>query len=894
MRESQVPSPKSQVSSGVRSLKTSPKSQVSSLKSSDFRLPLSDCRFASRLQNPEFRFSFRTWDFLKIVFVLLAFVVSEQAQARRVVIIKADGVGQDLVDELVRTRDPKTGMSALPWIKRVFYDGGARLENFYTRGITLSAPSWALLDTGQHAQIKGNVEFDRYTMQSYHYLDTFEFFVNAARSRRTDMYGVEVLDDLGVPLLSDAYKFENRYISPQIYQRGARLEIFPNGFENRFTSRTPRELLDEFTIGWSGRDIVSAQTERDIIKLINESNVDYLDYFTSDIDHVAHLNRDRFSQMNELKRLDALVGRIWTAIERSPRADETALILISDHGMNTSERLYSQGYNLVWLLGSAAGGGHHTITKRWSWNEFTVKGIAPEMSFAKDAVNVAADSYYLKNDSRDYPTALLDYDGNERASLHLRDSDLNLLHILLQQLKRRDLAPAVRRAAAETFFATIDRRRAQWQETIEDLREEIGALNRLIESERALYDSLPKEWSPADINAGRDEEAKRLRARIELWAQDARDYANYARIISNLLALKRETFDPAALKIEDVIPPRAMGDQNSIYQLQNYIVGLAPQGLVLSSDGKTLDIERSFKRIDYFALLTNITVRNNVQRGMSDHPVDFVAARLPQNALPFVSDEHLDCAIWINGGSDSQALILAREDRRRGLQLRYLPIANLRQSADGKIEFARASLRAGLPLHIFEDPNLILPDGVTDRAAWLSEWHSDLEWLCALHRTKYSNGLIGLHEQLARHALLQLSPDAPGLSADQRLINRLRLRERALTETDLLLLANDHWNFNLSGFNPGGNHGSFFRISTHSVLMFAGGGRTGIPRGAIVSEPYDSLSFVPTVLSLAGKLNEKAINLLPARANLFPGRIINELSREKRAAPNANTAGNGQ
>lgn len=49
--------------------------------------------------------------------------------------------------------------------------------------------------------------------------------------------------------------------------------------------------------------------------------------------------------------------------------------------------------------------------------------------------------------------------------------------------------------------------------------------------------------------------------------------------------------------------------------------------------------------------------------------------------------------------------------------------------------------------------------------------------------------------------------------------------------------------------NPGGNHGSFFRISTHSVWMLAG---AGIPAGA-VSEPYDSLNFASTILSLTNQ-----------------------------------------
>jgi hypothetical protein len=42
--------------------------------------------------------------------------------------------------------------------------------------------------------------------------------------------------------------------------------------------------------------------------------------------------------------------------------------------------------------------------------------------------------------------------------------------------------------------------------------------------------------------------------------------------------------------------------------------------------------------------------------------------------------------------------------------------------------------------------------------------------------------------------------------------------------------------------NPGGNHGGFFRISTHSVWMLV----------RVVIEPYDSLNFAPTILSLTG------------------------------------------
>jgi hypothetical protein len=74
-------------------------------------------------------------------------------------------------------------------------------------------------------------------------------------------------------------------------------------------------------------------------------------------------------------------------------------------------------------------------------------------------------------------------------------------------------------------------------------------------------------------------------------------------------------------------------------------------------------------------------------------------------------------------------------------------------------------------------------------------------------------------------------------------------RRRELVQADFHVFASDYWNFNSRFPNPGGNHGSFFRISTHSVWMLAG---AGIP-ARVVTEPYDSLNFASTILSLTGQ-----------------------------------------
>jgi hypothetical protein len=814
-----------------------------------------------------------------IIFVVLCLSISPhaaRAQARRVVVVKVDGLSQDQIDRFVGERDERTGKSLLPWFEHVFYERGTRLQNFYVRGMSLSGPSWSLLDTGQHLQVKGNVEFDRLTLHSYDYLNFIPFWLGHAGRVRVDMPGVELLDELGVPLLVDNYPYDERHISFQLYQRGTRWTTLERGLKGYFT-RTPGDLFDEWVMGLGARNIIMDQLEREVVDKLNDPRVRYLDFYTTEFDHAAHHNRDRATHLAALQELDDQVGRIWTAIQKTPQAAETALVVVSDHGTNTDERVYSQGFNLVKLLASANGGGHHVVTKRRLMNDYAVKGFYPLVPLI---YTTSDETYYLKGQSNDYPTALVDFDGNERAAVHLRDSDLNALHILLAQLQSKKLSPAQARAASNFFFATIDRRRAGWQRLAGELTEELGALHRLIGKQQALYETRPKKWTKTDGDAGRDQEARRLFAQIDSWTTDERQYTEYLRTLSNLLALRRESFDPSKLKIPDVIAKGAMGESNTIAELQNYVVGLAPEGVALAPDG-SLDATRSFIRIDYLALLRGERVRNNVQPGVDSRPVDFVSLRVPPEDLisDAADDLRADSIVWLYRGDDRQALVLAREGRDGARLLRYLPVSNLTQDADGHIRYDRAAWRDDLPLKIWEDTKVRLPAGAA-RAEWLAGWHTELEWLRALHLTDYSNGLVGLDEQFARHATPATETDVPGLSRDERLIRSYRQRQRRLVETDLLVFASNHWNFDVRGFNPGGNHGSFFRVSTHSTLMFAGGDATKIPRGLVIEEPYDSLSFVPTFLTLTGQLPRPGVVMsagFARQSSQFPGRVVAEL-----------------
>src|SRR5436305_13860535 len=106
--------------------------------------------------------------------------------------------------------------------------------------------------------------------------------------------------------------------------------------------------------------------------------------------------------------------------------------------------------------------------------DYALNSIYP---FVPLITTTTSDSFYLRNESTSYPTALLDFDGNGRAAIHLRNSDLNMLQILLQCLRSSDLAANVRNAANRLFFTILDRNRTEWRKLWTELNEEVDALH---------------------------------------------------------------------------------------------------------------------------------------------------------------------------------------------------------------------------------------------------------------------------------------------------------------------------------------------------------------------------------------------------------------------------------
>lgn len=819
---------------------------------------------------------FRTFNLLLLIFFCLVSAAEGLGQpVKRIVIVKIDGLPSYYVDKFVKEIDPSTGRSMLPWIEHVFYKNGSRVPNFYTRGYSISGPAWGVLDTGQHMQVKGNVEYDRYTLHPYDYLNFFPYYLNYAFKQNADMPAVEVLDQLGVPLISDIFPYERRYKSHQLYQRGNNWEVLAKGFVKHYPGNIS-DFLDEWTIGLPFRKTTINQNAHDILRIVTrEHNVDYMDYYDVSFDHVSHHNNDRPSRINTLKEIDRVIGQFWTAIETSKRGPETALVLISDHGFNSDEETYSQGFNIVRLLAGAEGGAHHTVTKRRLLLEYSVKGIYPLTPLIR---TVSKDSRYLSGQSQDYPTALVDFDGNERSTVHLRNSDLNKLHILLQQIKKGLREPMLS-AAAASVMDLIGRHRSKWESVSAEMKEELAALDRWTAARAAKVDKNPKKFSPEQIAMGMDKQARREFAQVALDRRMLADNRAYLRSLDSLLSLKPDTLKAGKFNIRDLIHPGAMGEHNSIHQLQNYAFGVAPTGLVIGGDGM-IDDERSFERVDYFDLLISQRVRNNVQEKIGNRPIDFTIARVPARELEGVlsSENATDQdAVWLAGPEGKQALLLTRISPNGERSYRYLTISSLRQNRHGKIEFDVLEPREGHPLRYFED--LQFDTGGESPADWLGRWHTEIEWLNAVHRTLYSNALMSIVEQTLHHPL---PPPAHAVGTDGVLIQRFRQRQRDMSEPEIGILANYHWNFDVRGFNPGGNHGSFFRVSSNSTFMIAGGDRTGIPRGLAVAAPYDSLSFAPTVLNLMGFIDDRGVPTRDLKGMGFqpmPGRIVTEIAK---------------
>ena len=347
------------------------------------------------------------------------------------------------------------------------------------------------------------------------------------------------------------------------------------------------------------------------------------------------------------------------------------------------------------------------MTNREQLSDFKFKSLYPLLH---RVINPSTSSFYLAGESGRYPTAWLDIDGNERAALHLRNSDLNKIHILFEQLARNDLPAGLRRAAAMALSDTLDHHRTEWSTTATRLDEELQALKLAIASRKIAVDQEPK-WTLKQVAERRG--AWRLREELDDWKEEFAAYTAYLSHLKRLLAFEPDPLNPFKGKIGDFLPEMSLGDSNTQAQLRHYVAGPSPSGLQIAADGH-LDEERSFRYVDYPKLFSEQRAHNSPQPELPEKPIDFTAMRIRDTN----AGEH---AYWLYGGEDSQLEILTNPQGHIAVR----PV--------------QGSWRSGLPLALFEDPELHIPPGA-QRQSWLSDWHSEQEWFAAIHKPATQTG----------------------------------------------------------------------------------------------------------------------------------------------------------
>jgi hypothetical protein len=216
----------------------------------------------------------------------------------------------------------------------------------------------------------------------------------------------------------DAFGYMHTRESFQLFQRGVYWPTLKHALRRHFSKSDMLATL-EHAGAPSFEEALDDETASELTSALQQAKILYLDFFTASLDHAAHATNDPAALYQVLRRLDTLTGRIWTAIQNSPMADQTIFAVVSDHGMNNVPGIFSQTFSLPDLFNSPSGGAHHVMTDRYQLSDYKLKGLDP---LVHRIITPSTASFYLSGEASRYPTAWLDIDGNERTAVHLRNS----------------------------------------------------------------------------------------------------------------------------------------------------------------------------------------------------------------------------------------------------------------------------------------------------------------------------------------------------------------------------------------------------------------------------------------------------------------------------------------
>ncbi len=830
----------------------------------------------------------------------------------RLIEIQVDGLSPLLLDALMNPEDPEklarlpdpegfrrairlfqeqTGQpDLLPNLRRYFYDQGVRAENMYSATVTLSSVSWGVIRTGQPSVVKRHMTFSRNNGFMRGYLDGFRdtFEVVARRARKTS--AVWELDQVGVSLFPDAFNELRRYEVPQIYYRlppadylkgwaaawataGNALSDPVEIVRGHMKRRVEGMDYPDFTEDFLGDHVADKILQPDFS---GEERYDYLTVFFS-IDHQHHVDPHPENLVHRMVRLDRRIGRLFRAVERSQRRDQTVVVLVSDHGSEYLPGAVNLTFPLTRMFRKRLFGGHTVTTLLTEDSLHALTTPIPGVDFPR--LYEGPYSPYGRaagpGGEEGYATATIDNFGNARAEVHLRNNDLNRLHLLLLARQRK---------LNEEQKAELRHR----------LRETVRGLWTWLEPELENYHTYHRSlgvWIP-NLKQRADFYWRDVAARFEDEA--ARD-AVQLRALDRLAELCRasdpvqwlETHDPS---IPDLIPKKYLGPRNSLYQLRHYTLGLDDN---LRWVETTVDPRGRSVPMDYISVLSNYEAPNP-PASYEPNPVDILIRSLPVQPMQAAlvargwlsPDVALRQIIWVvstarhNLQRGGQALVLEAGDGR----LRYLPIADLQPTPDGRFEFQPHNQLD--PLGLLFDHEFHSATG-EPAFVWLQRFHTRQEWLRAARNTHYSiaplvfSDLAGVNIQssLANPDFQQTLVGFPDQQTRRDYLRGVAWKH-ASQQPDLLLWSSYLWNFSSKSHTAGGSHGGLTpQVARTSFLVWAGRD-FGLPAGGVVAEPCTTLDIAPTLAHLLGMLDAQG-RMIPQPGAVrerpflpFPGEVL--------------------
>jgi hypothetical protein len=830
----------------------------------------------------------------------------------RVVVIQVDGLSPYLLDALLepespeklnRLPDPEGFRRAielfrmqsgerdlLPNFRRYFYRGGVRAGNLYSATTTLSAIAWGVLQSGQPSVVKRHMTFNRSNGYLRGHLDGFRDGVEISLRRGRKTAALWELDQAGVSLFSDAFSPLRRYETPQIFYRltprdylvGLARQYVTAGQGFSSAGRILRAQLARFVEGMDYPDMAEEFSSEHIAEKILEPDgtgreaYDFINLYLS-LDHQQHVDPNPENLVHRLVRLDRRVGRILAAVEVSRRRDQTLVAVVSDHG---SEYLPGN-VNLAWPITRAfrtrAFGGHTVATVMAEDSGRALSTPLPFYDYPR--IYESPFSPYGKSagpgGQDGYSTAFIDNFGNARAEVHLRNNDLNRLHLLLLA-RRRSLEPAGRDRLRELLRATLDDLR-RW------LEPELAAYRDYHESVRAWLPALQRRedyyWRDA---------AARLAAEAKLDAPQVRALTNLQTLANAedpLAWLEAHPWDA-----DEFIPKRYFGPRNTVFQLSHFTIGLDAN---LHWIETTVDPRGRTVPMDYFSILSHYRAPNPPASG-EPNPVDLIVRALPADGLRpalvargwLEPPTELRQAIWIlstrsnDASRGGQALLLQAADGR----LSYRPVRNLLQAADGNFAFEPADDLD--PLGLLHDPGLGLAPGASP-LGWLASFHTQQEWVDAAYATRYNLAPVVFADIaalntpafLANPEFQQALTGFPDDETKQRYLRGLAWKYSSQLP-DLLLWSNYLWNFSSKSHTAGGSHGGLTPLVSRTAFLLWGGADFHLPAGLEVEAPGTTLDVAPTLAQLMGMLdsNRRVIRQAGAVSERpflpFPGRPL--------------------